>query len=413
MTHVQPSRQTLQLQAFVDALPDMAFLLDAAGNVVFGNKTCSRILGWDDSHLGASALAFVHPDDVPVVATSMTTILDKPSGSPIEFRVRDRAGEWRWVELIGGDFLATPGLNGFVCVARDITQRKRWDLAGNDLARFEHALQHGAGLTFLLAPDGTITGVNHALNRLLGYDKSRVVGQPLDRFVAPASSDSVKAAIAYVASTEQSCAVEVTMPHAEPSRGSFLLRFELRSLSTEGGLVANGQDITELDDVRRRLRHLADHDPLTGLANRTLLRRTIDQRLVAGTEFVVVFLDLDGFKAVNDRFGHRFGDQVLEAFGGRLAEGLRPHDLVARVGGDEFVVVADIDARSTPAVIAQRLRVVSEEPFVTPEGPVAMNASLGYALSRPRATPDTLIDDADAAMYADKRRQLANAPSEP
>ncbi|MET0327109.1 MAG: PAS domain S-box protein, partial [Ilumatobacteraceae bacterium] len=174
----------------LDALPDMVFVLDDVGRIVEANERCRSLLGWTDDDLGRHALDFVHPDDVDVVATSMISILGKAVGTPIELRVGDAEGVWRWIELIGADMQATDGGPGVVCVGRDITQRRMWEVAGDDLALFQQVVQHAASITMLLDGAGTITSVNNAFTRLLGHDQSAVVGRPLVTFAAPASASA-------------------------------------------------------------------------------------------------------------------------------------------------------------------------------------------------------------------------------
>ena len=158
------------------------------------------------------------------------------------------------------------------------------------------------------------------------------------------------------------------------------------------------------------LSQLALHDPLTGLPNRALLVDRLEHELARlgrhPGSVAVLFIDLDGFKPLNDSLGHAAGDRVLIEVGHRLLRAVRPSDTVARFGGDEFVVLcADIEDESDIATIAQRVREAISEPFL-PEGREArLSASVGIATtSQPDVSPDALIHDADAAMYHVKRR---------
>ena len=119
----------------------------------------------------------------------------------------------------------------------------------------------------------------------------------------------------------------------------------------------------------------------------------------------MLFIDLDGFKEINDRFGHRLGDQLLNAVATRLALAIRPDDLIARAGGDEFVVVADLDLPSTADDLRHRIEVSIAEPFIASDRTLQVTASIGIALSASHTTFEDLIDQADAAMYARKRQQ--------
>jgi diguanylate cyclase (GGDEF)-like protein len=155
-----------------------------------------------------------------------------------------------------------------------------------------------------------------------------------------------------------------------------------------------------------RLARLALHDPLTGLPNRLLLDDRLGHALTrrrTNGQVVLLFIDLDGFKAVNDAHGHAVGDEVLVLVADRLREGLRAGDTVARLGGDEFVVlcedVMDIDAT---VALADRIAMRLAEPYAVSAGRVDISAAVGVAVAGEEDAP-SLLRRADAAMYAAKR----------
>jgi diguanylate cyclase (GGDEF)-like protein len=160
--------------------------------------------------------------------------------------------------------------------------------------------------------------------------------------------------------------------------------------------------------LERQLRHRASHDCLTGLANRTYLSEHLEA--VLGPDraghAACLFIDLDGFKSVNDRFGHLVGDQLLAVMAQRLVGCLRDGDLAARVGGDELAVIAqvgdDTPARAEATRFARRIASALAEPATVGSVTVALSASIGVALSQPGCTPSQLITAADRAMYEAK-----------
>ena len=169
----------------------------------------------------------------------------------------------------------------------------------------------------------------------------------------------------------------------------------------------------QTETLRQRtedLAHVAVHDTLTGLPNRVLLADRLSQALRRsareGSSVAVLFIDLDRFKFVNDSRGHAVGDELLLAVAGRLRGVVRDHDTVARFGGDEFVVVCeDRDAAAQASCIARRIADTLREPVLTDDQEVFLGASIGIAVAdRGAASPESLLRDADAAMYRAKER---------
>ncbi|WP_026311368.1 GGDEF domain-containing protein [Parafrankia elaeagni] len=185
-------------------------------------------------------------------------------------------------------------------------------------------------------------------------------------------------------------------------------------------LAENTRLLAEIRERERQLHHQAFHDPLTGLANRALFTRRLQRALTQGTDsdatnapadgtVSVLFLDLDGFKRVNDAFGHAIGDELLQISADRLRAETRAIDTVARLGGDEFGVILDGGGPDDPRRIGERLATAIQAPCLLAGRPYTPHASLGLvtldsAAHRP-ATPDILIHQADLAMYAAKREQ--------
>jgi diguanylate cyclase (GGDEF)-like protein len=155
-----------------------------------------------------------------------------------------------------------------------------------------------------------------------------------------------------------------------------------------------------------RTRYEAVHDPLTGLANRTLLRDRLDHALARsereGAATGVLFVDLDNFKQVNDRYGHGTGDMVLVEVARRLREAVRPADTVARLGGDEFVVVCEQVDEPSAVTLGGRVQAAIRPPLVVDGVKHAVSGSIGIALGSGHIDPDALLRDADAASYRAK-----------
>lgn len=168
----------------------------------------------------------------------------------------------------------------------------------------------------------------------------------------------------------------------------------------------------ERDEERERLAHFALHDELTSLANRRYFHQRLEQACArsdrGGHQIAVLYIDLDGFKGINDALGHRCGDAALVAIATRLKAVLRRQDLVARLGGDEFAII--IDPAGSHAEIdhfCARLRSVISEPLPVEAGNLRVGASIGVAIYAGNSDADYLLSQADAAMYVQKRRHQA------
>ncbi|OPX07535.1 bifunctional diguanylate cyclase/phosphodiesterase [Mycobacterium sp. AT1] len=169
-------------------------------------------------------------------------------------------------------------------------------------------------------------------------------------------------------------------------------------------MVAARQLTRRLYEAQRRLAHQVNHDVLTGLPNRLLFGQRLEAAMHHG-RFVLIFVDVDDFKEVNDQFGHAAGDELLRAVGERLLRCVGASDTLARIGGDEFAVLVENDD-DPPEVVADRLRVALRDPFAVHGSSVRVRASMGlvqHGADDPAPTADDLMRQADISMYAGKR----------
>lgn len=255
--------------------------------------------------------------------------------------------------------------------------------------------------------DGRLLFASAGFERILGYAPGDVVGRPIFDLVHPDDRDET---------LRQARAVTDGVPQRH-FRNRYVhrdghavdIQWSAHWLPQYGVRIGVAREVTELRRAERELEYRASHDALTGLPNRHRLQRELGQAIAhaeqTGGGLAVLYLDLDGFKQVNDRAGHDVGDRVLRDVAQRLQQSLRQGDLVARVGGDEFVVLLPgcRDAAASQ-LIADGLRAALHPPVVLPDGAIHLDASIGVACYPVDGVdPDALLAQADRAMYAAKR----------
>ncbi len=258
-----------------------------------------------------------------------------------------------------------------------------------------------------------ITRCSTHIAEMAGLDAKRIVGQPLLE-VLGASEDlqPLSAAFERLRSAQETRnRVEVALLNANGKTvHSEWFNSALTDASgTVQSMMCLVHDTTARVLAERQLRQIATHDPLTGLHNRRALADRLEQALArvkrAGSVLALLFVDLDGFKLVNDQYGHGAGDEVLCEVARRLLLVTRQTDAVARVGGDEFVVLIETDVSTeTVEVMCERIMQSLRAPYSLPRTIVEVGASIGVALCPPAVMDAVeLMRRADAAMYTAKR----------
>lgn len=397
------------------SVADPVVVIGADAELLWANRAAEERFGWLlEERVGQVLVEMVHPEDLDTALLSLVSVVGKETGTLVDIRLRDRQGDYAWFEVRGRAWADGPA-GSAVLTLRETTDRSQWSMAGDDVEIRQSILDHLPVVGMVLWPDGTIRGANRAVSRTLKRPVESVMGQPLLSLVAPEDAEEAAGALAQVATATDTVHFEAHLVAADGSHVPVAFAMvNLLDDPTVQGLIVTASDIRALVDTRRRLRHLVDHDDLTGLPNRTSLREHLAQLLRRGTKaaHTVLFADVDRLKTINDTHGHRAGDAVLATVAQRLKAVSRPGDLVARLSGDEFVVVA---ATADPAALSHlkiRVDAVMAEPIKLPDGhSVTLSLSVGLAPVEPTVDPDELLDAADAAMYVAKReRQRRDDP---
>jgi diguanylate cyclase (GGDEF)-like protein/PAS domain S-box-containing protein len=407
-------------RSVLDTAGDAFVGMDTRGRITDWNAAAARTFGWTASEVLGRDLADVlvperyRPAFREAVADREADGERLPDG-PVQLRALTRGGAELPVEVTASALIWRGGrhFHGFV---RDVTDRER---AAGELAAAERRFRvafDGApvpmALTSLAGEPGRLGRVNAELCGLLGYPAEQLEERTLSDVTHPddrATADELVTRLATGEVATSRC--EVRLLHADGHAVWVELSVNVIGDDDDRPRFA----VTQIDDVTEdraeaeRLNALALQDPLTGLANRLLLADRLAQAIIRTSRsfrtLAVLLCDLDAFKPVNDQHGHAAGDAVLKEVAQRIRGAVRPADTVARIGGDEFVVLCeDLEGPDAADAIARRIRAAMAEPFDLERARVRVGISVGTAVGEgPGLEPDALLAVADEHMYREKR----------
>lgn len=398
------------LKSLLNTIPDLIWLKDPEGRYLACNPRFASLYGHPEQDIiGRTDLDFVDAELAGFFRSKDLAAIEAGQPTTNEEWLTFADGHRELCETTKTPMFDSDGaLIGVLGIAHDITERKA---AEEKLGLAASVFTHAREAIVITDPDGNITSVNQAFSAITGYSPEEVIGKN-PRLLSSGQQSSSFYASMWRELTEQG------HWHGElwNRRKDGNLYAELLTISAvrdTGGdvqrYVALFTDISELKRHQRQLEHVAHFDGLTGLPNRVLfsdrLRQAMHWAQRNKTTLALAYIDLDGFKAINDRLGHDVGDKLLSQLANRLQRSIREQDTLARLGGDEFVILMPDTGplRSLMPVLQHLLEQISDE-FDLEGERLAVSGSLGVTLyPQPEdVDADQLLRQADQAMYQAK-----------
>lgn len=391
---------------------DIVAQVDPQGVIVWISPSVSTVLGWETGLLVGKNLATLIPQgDLAEFADALATVRSGGEVTPRTIRFRSTSGAYRYMSVAARPLVTEGLITGVALGIRDVTEELR---AKRELARSEEQFRmamHGApeGMAVADAHD-RIVQANPALCDLLGTTIEHLIGHRFREFLPfeeRAEAEEMR---------ERLLLGELeTVRHEHrliAAVGDVWVDHSVGVLRDETGrpqlFVHQFADRTAARRMQADLTYRATHDIHTGLANRASLLTRLGERLgltPASSDVIgVLYCDIDNLKPINDRLGHLVGDQVIAGIAERLQRAVRRKDLVARVGGDEFVIVLDqCGTHEELLLVAGNVQAAVSSPVPTDAGPVEVTVSIGAVLADSSWETDEALARADHALYRAKR----------
>jgi len=379
-----------------DLASDLFIVSDMNGVIETVNAATAQMAGIPSEDLVGRSMFDFATD--PRAAVKQVAERFSQGETTIDFESRAIAADGEIVTLeIRTTF--DPVMRRWYTIERDVTERVARE---RELEIGHRFFDLSASFLALIGPDGRVQRSNPAFNNFVGVSDS---AQVFDRSVVELlgfDEHEFAGALAGVLATGETATVRI---EANPLGDTRLLANVLVASPDRETVFLSSRDVTDEQRLADELYEGATRDQLTNLANRNVFNEALDATLMAGFVAAIIVLDLDDFKRVNDSLGHDVGDELLMLIGQRLLQTLRPDDVVARFGGDEFVILLSGARASSDALeVAERVRLALADPFLIKGRPLNITTSVGVAVGRSSTHDATkLFREADVAAYSAKR----------
>ncbi|HVF80159.1 MAG TPA: PAS domain S-box protein [Solirubrobacteraceae bacterium] len=383
------------------------------GHFMTVNPALTDILGWTaQEFLARPFIDMVHPDDRAATLAEVDKLADGQVTIGFVNRYEAKDGSYRWLDW---NAIVSPDEPLMYCSGRDITERTLMEQALREAEQRFRTAFDGAPIGVCLlsldrADPGRVLQANPALAELLGRSVDDLDDVPINSLMHPEDHAAIHARLATLTDGRSShIELEKRLMHRSGHPvWALISAARLPTTSNQPAVaVTHVMDISDRKRFEGQLQHLADHDALTGLFNRRRFNEEVQRALMHAKRFgehgAVLFLDLDGFKFVNDSLGHAAGDELIIRVAKLLAGALRETDTLARVGGDEFAILLPRCDQAAAMRVAEKLLVTLRRAAtaVRDDRSARVSSSIGIALfaDKGELTADEIVVEADIAMY--------------
>jgi diguanylate cyclase (GGDEF)-like protein/PAS domain S-box-containing protein len=399
-----------EFRSLAESLPDNIIRYDRKGLTFYVNPVLERTLGENATAMIGATTREHHPDgSYEDYAQLLDVVLASGEVGELEKQHLDQNGEAHLSQIrMVPEFDDDGEVVGVLAIGRDITESRRAEEKLRLAASVFTSTSEGI---IVSGADNRILDVNEAFTRITGYTREEVIGENPSLLSCGRQVPEFYAEMWRTLQQTGHWAGEIWNRRKDGEEYAEWLTISVVN-DDQGKLshyVAVFADITLIKEQEQQLQRIAHHDALTGLPNRLLfldrLKQAVAQARRSGSLLAVCYGDLDGFKPVNDRYGHEAGDKVLVTIGKRMQDCVRVGDTVGRIGGDEFVILLmGLEGVEECRMVLTRLLDTIAQPIQLGGHSVSVSASLGVALfPQDDADPDLLLRHADQAMYQAKR----------
>ena len=409
ITKIKQVDEGLRLQALIlKNIHDGIIVTDLESCIIGWNRAAERIFGYSEKEVSGKTMSFITTHVVDA------TVRDGSWSGEIEF-VRKNGTEGVCETVIvplldeQGNIIATVGVN------RDITDRKQAEGALRESEeKYRTLFKESRDPVYISTRDGKIIDVNQSYLELFGYTKKELKNMTIQKtYLNAADRGRFQQYIEKNGSVRD---YEMDLRKKDGTKMNCLITASVRrdASGTIIGYQGIIRDITKRKQQEQQLAYMATHDILTGLPNRMIFNDRLSLGLARAhrtqKKLAVMLLDLDRFKDINDRYGHKVGDLLLQAVGDRLKNLMRKSDTIARMGGDEFsLLLQEINQIDDTFKIAKKILKVFQKPFVLESNELHITTSIGIAIfPNDGEDIDTLLKKADIAMYHAKEKGRDN-----